>query len=101
MVSVTPVNGPRGETTVMVDGAPQTLRLTLGALAEIETGLALGRLEELSERLARASAEDLLVVLGALVRGGGGRFADADLRAANIDLGEAASAIGRAFAAGA
>ncbi|MCG8442231.1 MAG: gene transfer agent family protein, partial [Caulobacterales bacterium] len=36
---MTLVNAPRGETSLVIDGRPRRLCLTLGALAEIETAL--------------------------------------------------------------
>ncbi|MEL7027681.1 MAG: GTA-gp10 family protein [Pseudomonadota bacterium] len=93
-------NAARGDVTLTVDGAPRTLRLTLGALAEIETGLGLERFEEIGPRLSAPSAADLVVVLGALLRGAGEPITDEKLRAAEIDLGQAAKAIAAAFGAG-
>ncbi len=66
-----------------------TLCLTLGALAELEAKLQAPDLVGLSERFAsgRISATDLIVVLGAGVRGGGNNIADEELAAMPIDKG--------------
>ena len=94
-------NGARGEVAAELADRERTLCLTLGALAEIETGLALGSVSELPARMGGLSARDLMVVLAALLRGGGeGEFAGA-LNDAAIDPREAVQAVGRAFAASA
>ena len=91
------MNGVRGETVVVLGGAERRLCLTLGALAEIETGLGVEGLGGVAERMRALSARDLMVVLAALLRGGGevGVAADA------VEPREAAEAIARAFAAAA
>jgi hypothetical protein len=81
----------------MLGGERRRLCLTLGALAEIETGLALDGLETLGERMRRLSARDLMVVLAALLRGGGEDDAEAAARSA--DAREAAEAVAAAFTA--
>lgn len=83
----------------MLGGERRRLCLTLGALAEIETGLELDGLEALGERMRRLSARDLMVVLAALLRGGGEGQAAEGLARAAIDPREAAEAVARAFAA--
>ena len=95
------MNGARGEAAVMLGGARRRVCLTLGALAEIETGLGLEGLSGLAERMRALSARDLTVVLGALLRGGGeAGLADA-LDRVGIGPGEAAEAVAKAFAAAA
>lgn len=90
-------NGARGEVAVRLGGERRRLCLTLGALAEIETGLALDGLEALGERMRRLSARDLMMVLTALLRGGGEE--DAELVARSVDPKAAAEAVAAAFAA--
>lgn len=92
-------NRARGETVAVLAGAPRRLCLTLGALAEIEGALDLDGWAALSERLRRLSARDLLVVLAALLRGGGEVEAAAELARAPVNVAEAAQAIATAFAA--
>jgi len=65
------VNGVRGEVVARLAGAERKLCLTLGALAEIETGLGVAGMAALAERMRSLSARDLMVVLAALLRGGG------------------------------
>lgn len=91
------LNAARGEAAVMLGGERRRLCLTLGALAEMETGLALDGLEALGERMRRLSARDLMVVLAALLRGGGEENADALAR--SVDPKAAAEAVAAAFAA--
>ena len=81
----------------MLGGTRRRLCLTLGALAEIETGLGLDGLEALGERMRRLSARDLTVVLAALLRGGGEE--DAEALARSVDPKEGAEAVAAAFAA--
>ncbi len=90
-------NGARGETVAVLAGAERRLCLTLGALAEIETGLGLDGLSGLADRMRALSARDLTVVLAALLRGGGERAAADEL--GRVDPREAAEAVARAFAA--
>jgi hypothetical protein len=94
-------NGARGEVVAELAGAGRRLCLTLGALAEIETGLALEGLGGLAERMRTLSARDLTVVLAALLRGGGERALADDLDRAGVDPREAAEAVAKAFVAAA
>lgn len=94
-------NGARGEVVALLAGAERRLCLTLGALAEIETGLGLEGLSGLAERMRSLSARDLMVVLGALLRGGGERGLADELDRAGVEPREAAEAVARAFAAAA
>jgi len=94
-------NGARGEVVAVLAGAERRLCLTLGALAEIETGLGLEGLSGLAERMRSLSARDLMVVLGALLRGGGERGLADELDRAGVEPREAAEAVARAFAAAA
>lgn len=95
------VNGARGEVVAVLAGAGRRLCLTLGALAEIETGLGLEGLSGLAERMRTLSARDLTVVLAALLRGGGERALADELDRAGVDPREAAEAVAKAFAAAA
>ena len=94
-------NGARGEVVAVLAGAERRLCLTLGALAEIETGLGLEGLSGLAERMRTLSARDLMTVLAALLRGGGERALADELDRAGVDPREAAEAVARAFAAAA
>ena len=94
-------NGARGEVVAVLAGTERRLCLTLGALAEIETGLGLEGLSGLAERMRALSALDLAVVLAALLRGGGERALADELDRADVDPREAAEAVAKAFAAAA
>lgn len=94
---MSPVNRARGEAALHIDGHKRRLCLTLGALAQIESALEMQSLEAMSARLRSLSAGDVLVVLEALLAGGGNPVEAAALRAAHIDPAEAARAIADAF----
>lgn len=85
----------------MLGGAERRLCLTLAALAEIETGLGVSGIAALGARMRVLSAGDLMVVLVALLRGGGEDALADDLGRAGVDPREAAEAVARAFAAAA
>jgi len=93
------VNGARGEAVAVLAGAERRLCLTLGALAEIETGLGLAGIQTLAERMRTLSAKDLTVVLAALLRGGGETALADDLARTPVGAREAADAVAAAFAA--
>ena len=92
-------NGARGEVLATLAGAERRLCLTLGALAEMETALGCDGLAALAERMRALSARDLMVVLAALLRGGGETTLAAELVGAPVDPCEAAEAVAEAFAA--
>jgi hypothetical protein len=94
-------NGARGEVVAVLAGAERRLCLTLGALAEIETGLGLDGLAGLAERMRALSARDLTVVLAALLRGGGEPTLAAELERTAVHPREAAEAVAKVFAAAA
>lgn len=91
------INRVRGDAPIRIDGEVRRLRLTFGALAEIESGLGVSGLGELGARLGRLSASDLIIVLAALLRGGGEDEAAEKIGAARVDLVEAAQAIAATF----
>ncbi|MFN3482263.1 GTA-gp10 family protein [Rhabdaerophilum calidifontis] len=96
-------NRHRGEVTLVLDGTRFTLRLTLQALAEIETALELPGLGALGARLGggRLSARDLAIVLAAAIRGGGAAIDDETVaaRVAASDLPAVLAALGVLFEA--
>ncbi|WP_118134885.1 gene transfer agent family protein [Oceanicella sp. SM1341] len=79
----------RGEVELVVDGAAHRMRLSLGALAELEARLDSGSIVELVERFERGDvrARDLLALLSAGLRGGGLDIDEAALGAAEIGGG--------------
>ena len=93
-------NKARGEVEVEAGGRPLKLRLTLGALAEIEDGLSLDDLSQVEARLKKLRAADLAIVAAALMRGGGHDIAAADVMRLPLDLPVLVEAVRAAFAAG-
>ena len=87
---------PRGDARIKINGEEKTLRLTLGALAEIEEKLG-GDLAGLQARLKAPRIADILLSLHALLSGGGAALTLEALKASDIDLSDAASAIAKAF----
>ncbi|MBM9595207.1 gene transfer agent family protein [Roseitranquillus sediminis] len=87
-----------GEVELKLDGEPHTLKLTLGALAELEASMKADSLVELVERFEerRFSTRDVLALIVAGLRGGGWRGAAEDLVSVEIEGGpvEAARAAG-------
>ncbi|WP_370273304.1 gene transfer agent family protein [Pseudooceanicola nitratireducens] len=82
-----------GEVTLVIDGRAHVMRLTLGALAELEDGLGAGSLMALIQRFedARFSTRDVLALIVAGLRGGGWRGRAADLLQADIEGGPVAA----------
>lgn len=95
----------RGEVTLVIDGEARVLKLTLGALAELEDGLGEDTLVALVERFeaGRFSSRDVLRLIVAGLRGGGWTGTGADLMQAEIAGGPmgaakaAAELLARAF----
>ncbi len=95
-----------GEVALWLDGQRHVARLTLGALAELESALEAGSLIELVERFEgrRFSTRDVLALIVAGLRGGGWKGGAEDLRTAEIRGGPveaarvAAELLARAFA---
>ena len=94
-----------GEVALVIDGERHVLKLTLGALAELEAELETGTLVELVARFEEGafSTRDVLALIVAGLRGGGWRGRAADLVAARIEGGPvgaaraAAELLARAF----
>ena len=82
-------NPMRGEVSLMLDGQPHVARLTLGALAELESQLEADGLTGLVARLdaGRFSSREILALLVAGLRGGGWTGQAGDLTAVQIDGG--------------
>ena len=88
-----------GDAALTIDGEARILRLTLGALAALEENLGGGDFAALQKKLETPRVADLLVILQALLQGGGRAMSLDALKASDIDLGDAASAIAKAFSA--
>jgi len=88
-----------GEVDLVIDGERRVLKLTLGALAELEERLESGDLIALIERFeaGRYSSRDVLALIVAGLRGGGWSGDAKELLAAEIEGGplEAARVAGR------
>lgn len=93
------INRVRGEVALQAGDQTFRLCLTLGALAEIETALSLENLSGLGERLDQPRAQDVLAILGALLRGGGHAVSDADVAILPLELPEVSAKIAAAFEA--
>ena len=90
-------NTIRGETSFIANGEKFLMRLTLGALAEIEDGLGLSSLSDIAARLKQLATSDLATVAAALLRGGGHDVTAADVMRLPTDLGTVVRAVADAF----
>lgn len=83
-----------GEVTLILDGRPHVAKLTLGALAELETVLGDDTLIGLVTRFEQGSysSRDVLALVVAGLRGGGWQGTAADLRTVEIGGGMIAAA---------
>lgn len=83
-----------GEVALVIDGERRVMKLTLGALAELETELEAGSLVDLVARFEGGgfSARDVLALILAGLRGGGADVTSADLARAEIEGGPVAAA---------
>ncbi|WP_170595426.1 gene transfer agent family protein [Ruegeria arenilitoris] len=88
------VNPWTGEVALVVDGQRRVLKLTLGALAELEQELGAGSLAELVQRFEGGaySSGDVLALILAGLRGGGMDVTRADMLRAEIEGGPMAAA---------
>jgi hypothetical protein len=106
-MSVPGVNPHRGEVALVIDGQRHVLKLTLGALAELETALGADSLMALVERFEGGafSARDVMALLLAGLHGGGHAAGADSLLSADIEGGPAEAArcagllLARAFSA--
>lgn len=87
-------NPMRGEIAAMIDGRPATLRLTLGALAELEDGMGAEGLADLADRVegGRMRARDVIAVLTAGLRGAGRETTAGEVGAMSFAGGAAGAA---------
>ena len=99
------VNPHAGEVAVPIDGRIHVAKLTLGALAALETELDEGALVDLVERFesGRYRGRDVLALIVAGLRGGGWEGQASDLMCADVAGGPveaarlAAELLARAF----
>lgn len=84
----------RGDVALVINGDRHLLRLTLGALAELEASLGAGSLVELVQRFEgnNFSSADVLALLRAGLRGGRATVSEEMLLHGEIDGGPMAAA---------
>ena len=87
-------NPYRGEVALSVEGEARVMRLTLGALAELEMRLNSESLLELIGRFEQGTfrVQDLICLITAGLNGGGWRISEAELLEKQIDGGPLAAA---------
>ncbi len=83
------INRHRGEVALMVEGRALPMRLTLGALAELEAAFAVDSLPALGERFSsgKLSSRDVTRILAAGLRGAGGSLDESAVAALAFDGG--------------
>jgi hypothetical protein len=84
----------RGEVVLSVDGEVRVMRLTLGALAELEAQLKSDSLLDMIGRFEAGTfrVRDLVCLITAGLNGGGWRISEAELLEKQIDGGPLAAA---------
>jgi len=100
------VNPYAGEVAVTINGTVHVAKLTLGALAELESAVGAPSMVDLAQRFEGGafSGRDVLALIVAGLRGGGWRGTAADLMTADVAGGPigaarvAAGLLARAFA---
>jgi hypothetical protein len=90
-------NKARGDAEFVAGDKRYAMRLTLGALAEIEDALGADSLADLAERLKHLGTGDIALVASALMRGASADISAAEVLKLDADLGALIAAIGRAF----
>lgn len=89
-----PANPWAGEVALVIDGEARRMKLTLGALAELEASLGTAGLIPLVERFEAGGfgARDVAALLAAGLRGGGWEGTAQDVLGARIEGGPIAAA---------
>lgn len=87
-------NAYRGEIIADLGGRRRRLRLTLGALAELETAFGASGLGDLAARFADGNlkAREAILLIGAALRGAGEAISDEDVASLEADGGALAYA---------
>jgi len=83
----------RGEVDLVLNGERKSMRLTLGALAELEAEIGAGGLLELVQRFesGAVTSRDIASVIVAGLRGGGASVTASDMLTAEIEGGPLAA----------
>lgn len=83
-----------GEVSLVIDGREHVLKLTLGALAELEASMKAGSLVDMVQRFETGaySSSDVLALILAGLRGGGSALDAQALLTADIEGGPMAAA---------
>ena len=93
-------NAVRGDSELVAGGQSLLMRLTLGALSEIETGLGSGGgLGDIAGRLKSLGSQDIALVASALLKGGGFAITPQEVMRLETDVGTLVTAITGAFQA--
>lgn len=93
-------NKVRGDSELLAGGKSLMMRLTLGALAEIEDGLGNGGgLSGIAGSLKSLGSKDIALVASALLRGGGTNVSPEEVMNLETDVGTLVGAITGAFKA--
>ncbi len=82
-------NSYRGEIAAVIGGVERTLRLTLGALAELERAFGAEDLADLAQRFAsgKLKASDAIKVIAAGLRGAGEALSDDEVACLHVEGG--------------
>ena len=91
-------NPARGEASFLAAGETYVMKLTLGALAEIEAAFNVASLSDLAARLKAFAASDIATVAAALLRAGGHDVTASDVLKIPADLSVIVAAIADVFA---
>ncbi len=88
------VNPLAGEVEIVIDGVPHCCKLTLGAMAELESSLGAQSMVDLVAcfEAGKFSSRDVLALIVAGLRGGGWTGTSADLLKADIAGGAVGAA---------
>jgi len=90
-------NKVRGESEFLAGTERYVMKLTLGALAEVENGLGVSSLADIASKLKSLGTMDLATVASALLRGAGHNISPEQVLKLDTDLGTLIGAITDAF----
>lgn len=89
-------NRQRGDATLTVGDKKYTLRLTLGAMADIEDALGVP-ISKIGEKMQEPSIKDLISVVKAFIHAGGSEITDEEMRGWSIGLDQIMKAVNDCF----